>query len=142
MDLHINLTMTKIKIILITTFIYLFKSITQVYAVPLGTIEGVGRWKDAGSNPTTATADIISIAIGFLTIVSGLFFLFAFIIGAMNWITSDGDPQKLDKARHKMTNAAIGLTIVIAAYSISYIIGAIVGIDFLNINTAINSISN
>ena len=78
-------------------------------------------------------ASIFSNAIGFMTIVASIFFIFHFITGAFNWITSGGDQQKLEQARTKMTNGAIGMTIVIASYAIGFIIGQVLGFDIMQL---------
>jgi len=68
---------------------------------------------------------------GFLTIVAGLAFLLYFVLGALNWIMSSGDQQKVENAKNQLTSAAIGLIIVIAAYTIAGVIGSIFGFDIL-----------
>lgn len=59
-------------------------------------------------------------------------FLIYFIVAALGWITSGGEKGKVEAARQQMTNAAIGLIIVIAAYSIVGIVGGVLGINILN----------
>lgn len=105
----------------------------------LGTITGPGPW---GTNPDQAPANIESIAstlFGFLTIVAGLAFMLYFVLGGINWITAGGDKQKVENAKNQMTNAGIGLVIVVAAYAIVGIASTVLGIDFLNPAAIINS---
>ncbi|OGD62296.1 hypothetical protein A2160_00705 [Candidatus Beckwithbacteria bacterium RBG_13_42_9] len=102
---------------------------------PLGTFQGVGGYEPAVSqNPTEAgiaLADLLSNAIGFLTITSGIFFIFYFIIGALKWILAGGKPDKVQQAQDTMTHAAIGLIIVAMAYTIVFIVGQVLGINIL-----------
>lgn len=80
---------------------------------------------------------ILSNVIGFLTILGGIWFFVQFMIGGLGWAGAGGDSKKVEDARHKMTNGAIGLIAMVAAYSIVYIIGKILGVDFLNIGEEI-----
>ncbi len=80
---------------------------------------------------------ILSNTIGFLTILAGLFFLVYFIVAGITWITAGGDAKKAEDARSRMTNGVIGLVIVVASYSIVFIIGQVLGIDVLNLGSAI-----
>jgi hypothetical protein len=74
---------------------------------------------------------LISNALAAITIVGGLMFVLYFLLGALNWTTSGGDKAKIDKAKSMMTNAAIGLIIILLSYSIAYIVGAVLGIKIL-----------
>jgi cytochrome bd-type quinol oxidase subunit 2 len=69
--------------------------------------------------------------VGLLTTVGGLMFMLYFILGGLSWITAGGDKAKVDDAKAKMTNAVIGLIIIVAAYAISYIVGQVLGINIL-----------
>lgn len=90
---------------------------------------------------SSTTARIVSNIIGFLTIIAGLWFLTNFILGAVTWISAGGDKGKQQQAKDKLTNAVIGLAIVVGAYAISGLLGSILGLDFLNIGKALNVIS-
>lgn len=74
----------------------------------------------------------LSTFIGFLTTLAGLMFLVYFIFAALSWITAGGEKGKVESARQQMTNAALGLIVVIAAYAISGVVGKVLGIDILN----------
>jgi hypothetical protein len=92
--------------------------------------------------PTAASANsekvggavntVISSLIGFLTILSGLWFLFQFIIAGYQWISSGGDKHNVQAAREKITNAILGLVIVISAWIIVGLLGKLMGLDILN----------
>jgi hypothetical protein len=100
----------------------------------LGTVSGLGGF-DPGKLGTDAPQSFTKLAstiFGFLTIIAGLSFILYFITGALNWITSNGDEGKVDKAKSQMTAAAIGLIIVIASYSIIGIIGNVLGLNILD----------
>lgn len=59
-------------------------------------------------------------------------FLIYFIVAALSWITAGGEKGKIESARNSMTNAALGLIIVIASYAIVGIVGGVLGLNILN----------
>lgn len=85
-----------------------------------------------GVNAVTALPKFISTFIGFLTTLAGLMFLIYFIVAALSWITAGGEKGKIESARQQMTNAALGLIIVIASYAIVGIVGGVLGLNILN----------
>jgi len=101
----------------------------------LGTIEGLPGGFDPGDSITTATetlTTILSNTFGVLTLVGGMMFIIFFIMGGLQWVSSGGEKEKVEKAKKQMTNAAIGLIVVVASYSIAFIIGKVLGIELLN----------
>ncbi|MBU1326586.1 hypothetical protein KKB64_00165 [Patescibacteria group bacterium] len=108
--------------------------------IPLGTIGeggGLGPFSDIvkkGSDGTAAVnaiAATVSSIIGIMTIAAGIWFIFQFLVGGMNWITSGGDKAKLEAARDRITNAFIGLIIVVAGWAILALASQFFGVDFL-----------
>jgi hypothetical protein len=61
--------------------------------------------------------------------VAGLAFFVNLIIGGIQWISAGGDPKAVTAARTRITNSFIGLAIVIAAFAITLIIGAVFGVN-------------
>ncbi len=60
-----------------------------------------------------------------IKVISGLAGLIAtgfFVAGGIGYITSSGNPERLEKAKHTLLYSAIGLAIVIAAFVISNIV--------------------
>jgi len=109
----------------------------------LGPITGVGKFQPTGdfSDAPTQIESMFTMVFGFLTIVAGLTFLIYFLIGALNWVTGGGDEKKVDTAKSYMTNGAIGLIIVIAAYSIVFIVGKVLGLNILDVAGSLNKIT-
>lgn len=62
--------------------------------------------------------NIIKVAAGFAGLVATAFF----VVGGFGYITSSGNPEKLDRAKHTLIWSAIGLAIVIGAFVISNIV--------------------
>ena len=105
---------------------------------PLGKLCGTGE--EAATTATSKLTNFISIAIGIMTMVAFLWFLFLLVTGALSWMASEGEKTKVQTARKKITYGLIGLIIVISAIFIAKIIGTIFGIDFLDIGGFINNI--
>lgn len=103
-----------------------------------GEITPIGPY--AVDDPATNLSVIFSNLLAFFTYVAGLAFVIYFVIGALSWLTAGGDTQKADKAKTYMTNAAIGLIIVVAAYGIISIVGTVLGINILNPGEMINNL--
>ncbi|MDO8559633.1 MAG: hypothetical protein Q7S23_01160 [bacterium] len=65
---------------------------------------------------------IIQVLFGFLGVVAVLIILYA----GWRWMTSGGDPQKIDEAKRTLINAALGLLVIFMAFAIvSFIIRAL-----------------
>ncbi|MDD4901602.1 MAG: pilin [Patescibacteria group bacterium] len=64
------------------------------------------------------TGAIITAVLGLL----GVIFIALLIYAGFQWMTAEGNEEKIDKAKQTITRAIIGLVIVIAAYSITYFV--------------------
>jgi hypothetical protein len=76
---------------------------------------------------------IISGIVGLVLILGFILTLAYFLMGGMQWITSQGDKNALESARGKITNALIGLVIVASAYAVFKLVGNFFGITLPNI---------
>lgn len=81
------------------------------------------------AHPALAADGSISQVEGFIRsiikVVAGLAGLVAtgfFVVGGFTYITSSGNPERLDKAKQTLIWSGIGLAIVIAAFVISNIV--------------------
>lgn len=86
---------------------------------------------DTGSAAGNMLEQILSTALGGVTIVAGVYFLFVFVIAAFKWLSAGGDSGKTEKARDSMLNALIGLVLIVASYAIIGVISTVTGIDIL-----------
>src|SRR3989344_2075610 len=119
------------------------KNLLAQNQVPIGTIgggSGLGPFPAPVGGGAAEIAQVVSMIVGFITIVAGIFFLFQFLIGGIEWISSTGDKQKLEKAQNRLSYAFLGLVVVVGAYGFSAIVGSILGFDFLNPVSLINLI--
>jgi len=103
----------------------------------LGTIggngEGLGPFANKTGNPIQSITTGISGVIGFLTVIAVIWFLIQFLIGGISWISSAGDKTKLTEARDRLSNAFIGLLVVVAGWAILALAGQFFGwSDILN----------
>ena len=83
--------------------------------------------------PTGAPTDLGNFtggAIRIFIIVAGFALLIYLFWGAFDWITSEGDKEKVGKARNKIINAIIGVVILAAAFAIIQVLGVFTGFSF------------
>ena len=107
----------------------------------LGLINGIGPLGNTsvGANFTITFARVVSQTIGVMTIFAGLWFIAQLFQGAYSWISAGGDKQAVENAKKRLTNAIIGLGIVVAAYGLIGIVGAFLGLDILNVGGLIRN---
>jgi hypothetical protein len=67
-------------------------------------------------------------------IIGVLFFLFILIIGAIQWISSGGDKNALEEAKHKVTNAIVGMVILFSVFAVLKLIENFFGISILTLD--------
>lgn len=79
----------------------------------------------------------ISSIVGAMTIIAGLFFIFYFVMGGLNWVTAGGEAGKVSKARDQMVQAVIGMVVIVISYGLIGVIGRFLGIDLLRPGAAI-----
>lgn len=70
----------------------------------------------------------ISSAIGLITLIAIIWFIFIFLTGAVGIITSGGDKSSNEAARKKITSGIIGLVITVFGILIVRLIGNIIGL--------------
>lgn len=108
-----------------------------------GDLTGFGPLgENQGEGSINTFSSFVSSAIGLMTVVAIIWFVFVFFIGAIGIITAGGDKQALESARKKILSGIIGLVVVIAAIFIVKLIGFLIGIpNILNIGELFNQIS-
>jgi len=113
--------------------------ITPVPGTPLGRFEGLGPLGDTYKiltnpvrNPIDLLNKVISIGIGFVTLIAFIYFVFLFFTAGLSWVTAGGDQKKIEGAGNKITNGIIGIVIVVSAIFIIDLLGKVLGIDILN----------
>ena len=76
----------------------------------------------------------LSNLLGLGLIIGVLIFFFIMIIGAIQWISSGGDKNALEEAKHKITNAIIGIVILFSVFAILKVIEMFFGISILTLD--------
>ena len=101
-----------------------------------GIFRGLGPLGLEKTDPSSAPAlfnRFITSAIGIMTVVAILWFVFILLGGAYGIISSGGDKQALENAKKRIVNGLVGLIVVIVAVFLIDLIGGIIGIrDILN----------
>ncbi len=64
-----------------------------------------------------------------LTALIGVAIFVMFVVGGFNFLFSGGDQKKLEKARGTLTNAVIGVVVIVSAYLILRTIQVLTGVD-------------
>lgn len=62
--------------------------------------------------------EIITFLVRFFFFIAGLAALIFLILGALSWITSSGDKEKVEAAQKKIQAAVIGLVVLVAVVSL------------------------
>lgn len=84
---------------------------------------------DIDSDPNVGFGKFIAFGIRTFIIIAGLFMLLYLLWGALDWITSGGEKEKITKAQNKITNAVIGMVLIFAIFAIfNLVAGNLLGI--------------
>jgi len=75
--------------------------------------------------------------IGLSLVIGVVLFLFIMLIGAIQWITSGNDKGGIEAARGKITNAIIGLILLLSTFAIIQLIESFMGINIMTINLGV-----
>lgn len=62
--------------------------------------------------------------------LAGIVLIFMLLWGAWDWMTSEGDKEKLDSARKKIINAIVGIILFAVAFAIIQVLGQFTGFQF------------
>ncbi len=66
--------------------------------------------------------------------LSGVALFIMLLIGGFNFLFSGGDQKKLEKARGTITNAIVGLVIIVSAYLILRTVSVFTGVNVTQFN--------
>lgn len=74
---------------------------------------------------------IIATAVNLVLAVAGVVFFFMLIIGGFRYLTAGGDEKVAQEARKTLTNAMIGLIIIVASFLVAQLLFRIFGLNSL-----------
>ncbi len=97
-------------------------------AIDFDALEAIAAPKFAGPGKNTV-GFVVSSAIPIIMFFAGVSLLVMAIMSGFNLITSAGDPQKAKAAKSRLTNAVLGLVVVIFAYWIVQLFGVVFSIN-------------
>lgn len=69
-------------------------------------------------NKTALIVNVISYVLGFV----GLFFFIMILYSGFQWMSAGGNEDKVSEARKRMASSAIGLAIILTAYSLALLV--------------------
>ena len=72
--------------------------------------------------------------VGLALVIGVLVFFFIMLMGAIQWIASGGDKAAVEAARGKITNAIVGVVILLALFALLKIIEDFFGINILTLD--------
>lgn len=107
--------------------------------IPIKACDKLGGIQAAACNlgkfPDINLGNVIQAALNILFIIGAVAAIFFIIYGGTQWITSSADKQKVDRAKHIITTAVLGLIIMFLSFLIINLIGNVFGIgSILNFN--------
>jgi len=76
----------------------------------------------------TSIGTIVSFVVAFIVVVAFLAALLYIVIGALQWITSGGDKQKVADARNHIIAAIIGLIVIALSFVIINVVISALGL--------------
>lgn len=120
-----------IKLVVLCLVVILYSSLFNSanafdIAVPSSVPQPVSNAAEAGKS----TQNVLNTIITLIFVVGMLGTLLYTLWGAVEWITSGGDKEKVGNARKKITTALIGLVVMAMAFVIVTLVGKLIGIDF------------
>lgn len=96
-----------------------------------GTVNAPPGSEFVKNDPVTGFGTLIGFIIQMVFLVAGLATLIMLLWGALDWLLSEGQKEKLAKAQAKMVNAIVGLLLVVLAFTVfSFLMGTVLGGKF------------
>lgn len=106
------------------------KHLATVFTYP--PLNGYGAIGNPTRGGPAMLETVITTLISLFTILAGLWFIIQIFIGTFNWISAGSDKSALERSQKRITNAVIGLFLVIFAYGFIAIAGLVLGLNILN----------
>lgn len=85
-------------------------------------VSGLG----GGANPSQDLSVLLGALINLMVVITGITALVYMLWGALSWVTSGGDKEKLQKAQGRIRSAVIGIIMVIVVLVIFNVIFSLV----------------
>ncbi len=120
--IKLNFIPCLLLVILLVNLFYVFNCNAGTTSEIFGQMNrtGVKAWGVAPGS--TGLSVIIQYVVSAFLGLLGIIFLILIIYAGYNWMTAQGDEEKVTLAKNTLTRAIIGLTIIILAYAITYFV--------------------
>jgi hypothetical protein len=95
-------------------------------------VHAVENWQGVVSDDVATFASLESLfknVVQAVVALAGVALLVMFFVAGFSYLFSGGDPKKLEQAKGTLTNAIIGLTVIVGAYIILNLIRVFTGVD-------------
>lgn len=120
--------MTSIKTIILTVTVFIFTSavVSALAATTTMAIDSCSGSDTAicKSAPEDLTSGVLKNVISILLYVAGTIAVIMIIVGAIRYITSDGDSSKAAQAKNTIIYAVIGLVVAVMSFGIvTFVVG-------------------
>lgn len=93
------------------------------------TLEGPGIAVSDPNKSAPLAEKLISNVIGVLTLVAFIFFAIQIIFAGYGFLTAEGDKNKMETARKKLTDGALGIFVIVVALGFASLIASLLGIE-------------
>lgn len=129
--------------ILFTFFMSFFSNVKQALAQITNPVTGnLGTYEASASSGGKFVEYTVYLWRAAITIGS-LAVIVYFLLGAFTWITSGGDKTKVEEARNKITNAIIGLVLLVSSFVLlSFLSKILFGGEFDLLKLSIPGVNN
>lgn len=85
-----------------------------------------------GEEGGIALAELMARLFRTVMIVGGIALLLYLAWGGLSWVTAGGDKGKLDEAKTRITNAIMGMAVLVASVAVAIFLQYTFGFDLLN----------
>ncbi|MDP3994374.1 MAG: hypothetical protein Q8P91_00900 [bacterium] len=110
------------------------KLLSDIPLSPSGGFKGIGPLGNPTGSGIETFTKFISTAVGLMTIVAIIWFVFLLISGGIGFMTAGSDKAQIEASRKKIVSGLIGLVVIIAALFLIDLIGYLIGIpNILNL---------
>lgn len=82
-----------------------------------------------GTETGEGLGNLLNNVITFATYIAGVALLAYLIFGGISWIVAGGNEDQVAKAQKMISNAVIGIVIVVAAIMVTQILGGVLGFE-------------
>ncbi len=87
--------------------------------IPTGTFSLIGNF---------TISDVVNRAVIFVFPIAGIILFIMLVLGGFSFLTSGGDPKKMEGAKNMITMSLVGFAILLLAYWITQIVAFVFGL--------------